>query len=113
MKCPDSKSSAIFFSQAEDGIRDKLVTGVQTCALPISNVAPRAGVIAVAEGPRQTVLRAGANAAQKISKAHKSCAKQGVRAGRFRTGTDMVPPCGRHKKFLHCGETAREPKSFQ
>src|SRR5205823_11682665 len=26
----------IFFFQAEDGIRDKLVTGVQTCALPIS-----------------------------------------------------------------------------
>src|SRR6266404_7985992 len=24
-----------FFCQAEDGIRDKLVTGVQTCALPI------------------------------------------------------------------------------
>src|SRR3989441_11461116 len=30
-----------FFFQAEDGIRDKLVTGVQTCALPISvGVAP-------------------------------------------------------------------------
>src|SRR5229473_5916201 len=27
--------SAHFFFQAEDGIRDKLVTGVQTCALPI------------------------------------------------------------------------------
>src|SRR5205823_9550611 len=26
-----------FFFQAEDGIRDKLVTGVQTCALPIFN----------------------------------------------------------------------------
>src|SRR3989441_9315575 len=26
----------MFFFQAEDGIRDKLVTGVQTCALPIS-----------------------------------------------------------------------------
>src|SRR6266536_2618217 len=26
-----------FFSQAEDGIRDPLVTGVQTCALPICN----------------------------------------------------------------------------
>src|SRR5229473_6186122 len=26
-----------FFFQAEDGIRDKLVTGVQTCALPISS----------------------------------------------------------------------------
>src|SRR6266536_1385310 len=28
-----------FFFQAEDGIRDPLVTGVQTCALPISTVA--------------------------------------------------------------------------
>src|SRR3989441_1155549 len=27
-----------FFFQAEDGIRDKLVTGVQTCALPISSI---------------------------------------------------------------------------
>src|SRR5438105_3202914 len=26
---------ALFFFQAEDGIRDPLVTGVQTCALPI------------------------------------------------------------------------------
>src|SRR5258708_25408632 len=31
----------LFFFQAEDGIRDDLVTGVQTCALPISGV--RAG----------------------------------------------------------------------
>src|SRR5699024_11464557 len=30
-----------FFFQAEDGIRDRNVTGVQTCALPISNqIAP-------------------------------------------------------------------------
>src|SRR5258708_27219089 len=28
-----------FFFQAEDGIRDDLVTGVQTCALPICDVA--------------------------------------------------------------------------
>src|SRR6266404_8259618 len=31
-----------FFFQAEDGIRDKLVTGVQTCALPISRIPPPA-----------------------------------------------------------------------
>src|SRR5205823_9265723 len=31
-----------FFFQAEDGIRDKLVTGVQTCALPISRPRPSA-----------------------------------------------------------------------
>src|SRR5258708_32060363 len=30
--------SGFFFFQAEDGIRDDLVTGVQTCALPISAV---------------------------------------------------------------------------
>src|SRR2546423_4465598 len=34
-----------FFFQAEDGIRDKLVTGVQTCALPISLVEERAPVV--------------------------------------------------------------------
>src|SRR5699024_11942039 len=27
---------SVFFFQAEDGIRDRNVTGVQTCALPIS-----------------------------------------------------------------------------
>src|SRR5437016_8092955 len=31
-----SSSIAAFFFQAEDGIRDWSVTGVQTCALPIS-----------------------------------------------------------------------------
>src|SRR2546430_11331315 len=31
----------VFFFQAEDGIRDLTVTGVQTCALPISSVSPR------------------------------------------------------------------------
>src|SRR5216684_7960393 len=30
--------SYFFFFQAEDGIRDVAVTGVQTCALPISGV---------------------------------------------------------------------------
>src|SRR5919108_230356 len=29
---------SFFFFQAEDGIRDDLVTGVQTCALPISGL---------------------------------------------------------------------------
>src|SRR5205085_8253179 len=31
-----SCSACFFFFQAEDGIRDLTVTGVQTCALPIS-----------------------------------------------------------------------------
>src|SRR5258708_21202599 len=32
---PDHLFGLVFFFQAEDGIRDDLVTGVQTCALPI------------------------------------------------------------------------------
>src|SRR2546429_4953565 len=34
LKC--SRGRVFFFFQAEDGIRDVAVTGVQTCALPIS-----------------------------------------------------------------------------
>src|SRR5438552_8635118 len=33
----------LFFFQAEDGIRDDLVTGVQTCALPIFRIVPARG----------------------------------------------------------------------
>src|SRR2546422_7386780 len=40
-----------FFFQAEDGIRDVAVTGVQTCALPIC------GIITEAVKDEQTVLR--------------------------------------------------------
>src|SRR5688572_31245282 len=37
----ESDVSVFFFFQAEDGIRDLTVTGVQTCALPISRAARR------------------------------------------------------------------------
>src|SRR2546428_5575378 len=35
---PQKIVTILFFFQAEDGIRDLIVTGVQTCALPISRV---------------------------------------------------------------------------
>src|SRR5689334_16401494 len=35
VKLSDYKMSPTFFFQADDGIRDGTVTGVQTCALPI------------------------------------------------------------------------------
>src|SRR2546426_8655300 len=40
-----SESRSFFFFQAEDGIRDYKVTGVQTCALPISNLAGKAALV--------------------------------------------------------------------
>src|SRR3990170_6181926 len=47
-----------FFFQAEDGIRDDLVTGVQTCALPIST-APRLPPREHSPGGIQDVVDAG------------------------------------------------------
>src|SRR2546426_3959902 len=47
--------SSIFFFQAEDGIRDYKVTGVQTCALPISRTPPRCAALG---GGRLRRLRA-------------------------------------------------------
>src|SRR2546429_8069429 len=40
-QCRSSLEAKSFFFQAEDGIRDVAVTGVQTCALPISRDAAR------------------------------------------------------------------------
>src|SRR5206468_9809581 len=44
-----------FFFQAEDGIRDLIVTGVQTCALPIWFVGTMEGVI-LSIAPRAMVV---------------------------------------------------------
>src|SRR5699024_11995899 len=40
-----------FFFQAEDGIRDRNVTGVQTCALPIYQTTPRGMALNNAKKP--------------------------------------------------------------
>src|SRR6266487_5359786 len=49
-----------FFFQAEDGIRDGRVTGVQTCALPISPGAPAGDWTAVGDPTEAALLAAGA-----------------------------------------------------
>src|SRR2546430_12147831 len=54
-----ARSIALLF-QAEDGIRDLTVTGVQTCALPISGVSgPRSRCVFDGECAGTRVLRAG------------------------------------------------------
>src|SRR2546429_7014799 len=56
-------SFAFFFFQAEDGIRDVAVTGVQTCALPIfsrpGGTPPRVGEAALFGGIALYFLRGG------------------------------------------------------
>src|SRR5438874_3791192 len=46
-----SRPGLLFFFQPEDGIRDLYVTGVQTCALPISRPAANTRALAAATGP--------------------------------------------------------------
>src|SRR2546425_3937949 len=78
----------IFFFQAEDGIRDKLVTGVQTCALPICRDAPRSasasGSSRASPTPasvRRCASRGGTGASYAISRpaARRSSRRSGAR----------------------------------
>src|SRR5256886_13667967 len=54
---PESIVVDYFFFQAEDGIRDLTVTGVQTCALPISLFTGLLGESARGSGQWCTTLR--------------------------------------------------------
>src|SRR5207244_7503281 len=73
-----------FFFKAEDGIRDDLVTGVQTCALPISHRSPQTNSprssmsrprnIRPADGPKSSLLRSSRHAkGQPRSKPRRRC----------------------------------------
>src|SRR2546425_1733521 len=55
-----------FFFQAEDGIRDKLVTGVQTCALPIWFITPNAASSTLVVRAPQNLLDAATQFLEKL-----------------------------------------------
>src|SRR5688572_33206690 len=62
----------MFFFQAEDGIRDLTVTGVQTCALPISHLLGR-----LRRRPRRWAARAafGGTTARGARRAARACGR--------------------------------------
>src|SRR2546429_4113366 len=65
-----------FFFQAEDGIRDVAVTGVQTCALPISRAVQRCGGLCVrpgAEQQQQHAVRSEEHTSELQSRLHLVC----------------------------------------
>src|SRR5262249_62108171 len=68
-----------FFFQAEDGIRDWSVTGVQTCALPISGFRPARRH---RRGLSRRCRRAGRKPGRKAARwlAHRQCSAQIGRA---------------------------------
>src|SRR5256886_4663620 len=73
----------VFFFQAEDGIRDLTVTGVQTCALPISIMMVRM-VEAISRGDGRSALTAASSAAREKKLAPSSPKKNTNRAANSR-----------------------------
>src|SRR2546430_3413745 len=72
-----------FFFQAEDGIRDLTVTGVQTCALPISRAAgDRMSLLSV--GPCGVVQRVDRQQAHPITRCARPSAGHRARASNRR-----------------------------
>src|SRR5207248_7526782 len=73
-----------FFFQAEDGIRDRTVTGVQTCALPIWFRVERLSVLSTTlrrstRNPRPAGPCAGAAASAALQSASRSRTRPSVR----------------------------------
>src|SRR2546429_4217477 len=72
-----------FFFQAEDGIRDVAVTGVQTCALPICNASSR---------PSRSSARSCARPTRRAASAN-SCRTRPAPAAGWRTPLAARPAC--------------------
>src|SRR5205807_3893078 len=86
-----------FFFQAEDGIRDYKVTGVQTCALPISNAGARQcrevpGNERFAAHPHQGLgERVGDRARSEERRVGKECRSRGWPYGEKKTKREREP----------------------
>src|SRR5260370_22257669 len=70
-----------FFFQAEDGIRDSSVTGVQTCALPISRPRRHAARASIAECPSYAGFAGSPNAGFSPEIGRASCRERSVDLG--------------------------------
>src|SRR3989475_12779185 len=95
----------VFFFQAEDGIRDLTVTGVQTCALPICGIRPGRRR-AAGRGPDPHGPRTGDHAHRGKMElvAGRQGAENGARGRRVAGGTAPLIPRG--SVFLPTGPSA-------
>src|SRR2546430_11003234 len=92
-----------FFFQAEDGIRDLTVTGVQTCALPIlSPVSALAGRrITGRSHPMTAGTCTTADSSTRKGRRMRSRAASPATASRQASGTDDGPPLDRKSTRLN------------
>src|SRR5256885_7397946 len=75
----ESREIVLFFFQAEDGIRDYKVTGVQTCALPISRAVAPARVARALQRQRRALaqLRLLADHVDHAARVHEAVQQRG------------------------------------
>src|SRR5256886_8569633 len=87
LKCfgQSEKCWFFFFFQAEDGIRDLTVTGVQTCALPICRLSPTvcsSGISARAAKSQLLTCRTARSAKSRFRSGRSSAPSVRLREGR-------------------------------
>src|SRR5439155_4445082 len=96
-----------FFFQAEDGIRDGHVTGVQTCALPIS----LAAASAEAEAAQHDIEEASELGDHKaMAAAYKRLSRAEVNVARLEDGKTQRSEERRVGKECRCGWSAEHEK---
>src|SRR2546430_17149272 len=101
-----SESIFVFFFQAEDGIRDLTVTGVQTCALPVAYFTghPECGArpktyAFTSGGTRERSQDAGTPFGNtRKSLGHSSRGPEGYKSGQARQGRTRVGPADRERR---------------
>src|SRR2546422_185925 len=114
-----SFSYLFFFFQAEDGIRDVAVTGVQTCALPISavvNAIAERYVAVAADLKRQRLTELTKILDEQLSAAQKSLQDAEAALQSYRVATITLPsdrpvpaPSGGRAGVASSGENAQDP----
>src|SRR5689334_25427545 len=80
-----------FFCEAEDGIRDGTVTGVQTCALPISVAATLSMIVIFVH--KNTIIESVAATDPLIEKLARIQMDLGQRSEERRVGKEWSPEC--------------------
>src|SRR2546430_4070324 len=98
-----------FFFQAEDGIRDLTVTGVQTCALPISQAPAAPGMsFNLIVGGQGALVRLGSSGTSYNSGTQSftsSVTVENLIAQPMSTADGTTPDAGGIKVFFHSGPT--------
>src|SRR5207248_5052067 len=92
-----------FFFQAEDGIRDRTVTGVQTCALPISY-----SFAITPDGARAYVANEYALSLSVIDLGTNSIIKNMAYIGAYPYGVAIQPPAGSRSEERRVGKECRD-----